>query len=114
VVGGVSVKDAGIFAKEMNCEPEFLQNMRKGRESTQFACFVLNHTRRPIALTVPFGQMEKAGKTNYRSVATGACAKAQAVRRDRQESHAPERVRGESCFLDRICCNPLETFVSCL
>jgi hypothetical protein len=46
----------------MNCEPEFLQNMRKGRDSTQFACFVRNHTRRPIALTVPFGQMEKQEK----------------------------------------------------
>src|SRR5512143_2811680 len=30
LVGGVSAKDAGVFAKEMNCEPEFLQNMRKG------------------------------------------------------------------------------------
>jgi hypothetical protein len=46
----------------MNYEPEFLQNMRKGRGSTQFACFVRNHTRRPIALTVPFGQMEKQEK----------------------------------------------------
>jgi hypothetical protein len=62
LVGGLSSKDAGIFAKEMHCEPEFLQNMRKGRESTQFACFVRNHTRRPIALTVPFGQMEKQEK----------------------------------------------------
>jgi hypothetical protein len=26
------------------------------------ACFVRNHTRRPIALTVPFGQMEKQEK----------------------------------------------------
>jgi hypothetical protein len=62
LVGGVSAKDAGVFAKEMNCEPEFLQNMRKGRGSTQFACFVRNHTRRPVALTVPFGQMEKQEK----------------------------------------------------
>ena len=51
-----------IFAKEMNCEPEFLQNMRKGKESTQFACFVRNQTRQPIVLTVPFGQMEKQEK----------------------------------------------------
>jgi hypothetical protein len=62
LVGGLSAKDAGIFAKEMNCEPEFLQNMRKGKGSTQFACFVRNHTRRPISLTVPFGQMEKQEK----------------------------------------------------
>ena len=62
LVGGLSAKDAGIFAKEMNCEPEFLQNMRKGKGYSQFACFVRNHTRRPISLTVPFGQMEKQEK----------------------------------------------------
>jgi type IV secretory pathway VirB4 component len=62
LVGGLSAKDAGIFAKEMNCEPEFLQNMRKGRESTQFACFVRNQTSQPICLTVAFGQMEKQQK----------------------------------------------------
>jgi hypothetical protein len=62
LVGGLSAKDAGILAKEMNCEPEFLQTMRKGRESTQFACFVRNQTSRPIALTVQFGQMEKQEK----------------------------------------------------
>jgi hypothetical protein len=62
LVGGLSAKDAGIFAKEMNCEPEFLQNMRKAKGYTQFACHVRNHTRRPIALTVPLGQMEKQEK----------------------------------------------------
>jgi hypothetical protein len=62
LVGGLSAKDAGIFAKEMNCDPEFLQSMRKGKGYTQFACFVRNHTKRPIALTVPFGQMEKQEK----------------------------------------------------
>jgi hypothetical protein len=36
--------------------------MRKGKGYTQFACFVRNHTRRLIALTVPFGQMEKQEK----------------------------------------------------
>src|SRR5512132_3172791 len=60
LVGGVSAKDAGVFAKEMNCEPKFLQNMRKGRGSTQFACFVRNHTRRPIAVRAD----GKAGKTH--------------------------------------------------
>lgn len=62
LVGGLSAKDAGIFAKEMNCDPEFLQSMRKGKGYTQFACFVRNHTKRPIALTVPIGQMEKQEK----------------------------------------------------
>jgi Type IV secretion-system coupling protein DNA-binding domain len=62
LVGGLSAKDAGIFAKEMNCDPEFLQNMRKAKRYTQFACYVRNHTRRPIAVTVPLGQMEKQAK----------------------------------------------------
>jgi type IV secretory pathway VirB4 component len=62
LVGGLSAKDAAIFAKEMNCEPEFLQNMRKARDSTQFACFVRNQTRQPVCLTVAFGQMEKQQK----------------------------------------------------
>ena len=62
LVGGLSAKDAATFAKEMNCEPEFLQSMRKSSGSTQFACFVRNYTRRPIPLTVPFWQMEKEMK----------------------------------------------------
>jgi hypothetical protein len=62
LVGGLSARDSAVFAKEMQCEPEFLQNMRKGRESTQFACFVRNQTSRPVALTVPFGQMESREK----------------------------------------------------
>ena len=42
----------------MRCEPEFLLAMRKHRVSTDFACFVKNVTPQPVALTVPFGQME--------------------------------------------------------
>src|SRR5512132_648029 len=63
LVGGVSAKDAGVFAKEMNCEPEFLQNMRKGRGSTQFAF-------RPQSHASPHGPDSavradgKAGKTH--------------------------------------------------
>ena len=58
LVGGVSGKDANAFAREMRCDPEFLQNMRKGDMYTQFACFVRNVTTRPVPLTVPFGQLE--------------------------------------------------------
>jgi hypothetical protein len=61
-LGAYQPKDAGVFAKEMNCEPEFLQSMRKGRDCTQFACFVRNHTRQPIPLTVQFGLMEREEK----------------------------------------------------
>jgi hypothetical protein len=62
MVGGLSAKDAAVFAKEMGCEPEFLQSMRKSARHTQFACFVRNHTEHPIALTVPFGTMEQQPK----------------------------------------------------
>jgi len=59
VAGGVSARDAGILAREMQCEPEFLQGMRKRRRHTEFACFIRNVTAHPIRLPVPFGQMEE-------------------------------------------------------
>src|SRR4051812_9903697 len=59
MVGGLSAKDASAFSKEMRCETEFLQGMRKRRDHTEFACFVRNHTTHPIRLTVPFGEMER-------------------------------------------------------
>lgn len=57
-VGGLSAKDTGAFAREMHCDPAFLQGMRKHRDRTEFACFVRNHTTQPIRLTVPLGEME--------------------------------------------------------
>jgi hypothetical protein len=112
LVGGLSGKDAGIFAKEMNCEPEFLQNMRKAKGYTQFACYVRNHTRRPIALTVPLRQMEKQEKLTsaqleqvlaenrrrYGATATGHVSGCQRVRR---------------CF-GRICCRLGIQFIQAL
>ena len=58
MVGGLSAGDAGAFAREMQAETEFLQDMRKRQGHTEFACFVRNVTQRPIRLTVPFGQLE--------------------------------------------------------
>src|SRR3954465_12163326 len=58
LVGGLSAKDAAAFAKDMRCEPEYLQGMRKRQAHTEFACYVRNHTERPIGLSVPFGRME--------------------------------------------------------
>jgi hypothetical protein len=58
VAGGVSAKDAGTLAKEMRCEPELLQGMRKRERYSEFACFIRNVTARPVRLCVPFGQME--------------------------------------------------------
>ena len=58
LAGGVSAGDGATLAREMRCEPEFLLSMRKRRASTEFACFVRNVTPTPVALSVPFGQME--------------------------------------------------------
>ena len=58
MVGGLSAKDAAAFGREMQCEPEFLQGMRKHRDHTEFACFVRHDIPRPISLAVPFGAME--------------------------------------------------------
>ncbi len=58
LVGGLSAKDAATFARERHCEPEFLQEMHKHQDHTEFTCFVRNYTPQPIQLTVPFGEME--------------------------------------------------------
>ena len=62
LVGGLSAKDAAAFAKEMNCEPEFLQSMRKYAKHTEFACMVRNYTESPLPLRVLLGQMERQPK----------------------------------------------------
>jgi len=62
LAGGVSARDANTLAREMRTSPEFLLSMRKGQSQTEFACFVRNLTSQPIALTVPFGQMEARPK----------------------------------------------------
>jgi hypothetical protein len=59
LAGGCSAKDAAAFAKEMRCEPDFIQGMRKHRDRTEFACWVKNATPRPLRLSVPFGQLER-------------------------------------------------------
>jgi hypothetical protein len=66
LVGGVNSKDAALFAREMRCEPDYIQSMRKSERATQFACFVRHHTERPVTLTVPFGEMEKRERMNAR------------------------------------------------
>ena len=53
--GGVSARDASAFAKEVRCEPEFVQGMRKHAKTTEFACWVKNITQQAIKLNVPLG-----------------------------------------------------------
>ncbi len=59
--GGVSAKDARLFAQEMRCSDEFIQGARKweNRGITEFAGFVKNSTAQAIKVTVPLGSMEK-------------------------------------------------------
>jgi hypothetical protein len=59
LVGGLSAKDAGFFADNMECRQELLLSMRKYENRSEFACYVRNLTKRPLPLTVPFGAMEK-------------------------------------------------------
>jgi hypothetical protein len=58
-VGGLSALDAKAFAREMRCELEFLQGMRKRKDKTEFACYIRNFTPMPVRLTVPLGEMER-------------------------------------------------------
>jgi hypothetical protein len=44
LVGGVSSKDAGEFAREMRCSTECIEDTRKTRYSSTFACSVQNVT----------------------------------------------------------------------
>jgi hypothetical protein len=62
MVGGLSAKDAGAFAREMGTEREFLQSMQKEGNTTQFACWVRNFTHTPVCLRVPLGKMDTQPK----------------------------------------------------
>lgn len=59
LAGGTSAKDTNAIAREMRCEPEFVQSMRKREAHTEFACYLKNVLPQPIRLSVPFGQMER-------------------------------------------------------
>jgi hypothetical protein len=58
LAGGVSAKDARVLADDMRCDTGFLQSMKKGRDQTQFACFVRNFTPQAVQVSVPLGFVE--------------------------------------------------------
>ena len=58
LAGGMSAKDAGVMAREMQCEPQFLRSMKKRRRHTEFACWIKNTTPQPLRLAVPLGFLE--------------------------------------------------------
>lgn len=59
LAGGVSSKDAAVFAREMQCTPEFIRQTRKTKSHTSFACYVRNISQQPVKLSVPLGVMER-------------------------------------------------------
>jgi hypothetical protein len=63
-VGGLSALDARSFAREMRCEPDYLQSMRKrdSEKTTEFACYIRNFTPVPVRLAVPLGEMNRQPK----------------------------------------------------
>jgi hypothetical protein len=56
--GGVSAQDAAVIGKEMNCDPDLIQQAQKTGSETQFAVFVRNQMQEAAGVTVPFGAME--------------------------------------------------------
>lgn len=56
---GGSAADARTLAPEMRTNPDFLIEMSKLKDETQFAAYVRNHTKHAIRLTVPFGTVER-------------------------------------------------------
>jgi hypothetical protein len=57
LAGGVNARDASVFAREMRCEPEFVQSMRKQDKTTHFAYWIKNITPQAITLQVPLGSV---------------------------------------------------------
>ena len=57
--GGVSDRDARSVAPDMRTTPTFILEQRKGLKETHFACYLRNVTSAALALSVPFGTMER-------------------------------------------------------
>ncbi|MBI5450164.1 MAG: type IV secretion system DNA-binding domain-containing protein [Gammaproteobacteria bacterium] len=63
--GGVSAKDAHALDTEMRCGPEFLLAQKKGRNHTEFACYVKSHTAKALSVRIPFGYVEALPTLTY-------------------------------------------------
>jgi hypothetical protein len=62
LAGGVSDKDARALAADMRTDADFITSMKKQTRSTEFACYVRNHTANALRLEIPFGSLERAPK----------------------------------------------------
>ena len=61
-VGGVSAGDAADLAKEMHCDPEFIQGAIKVGGETRFAVYIRNQTPEAVPLSLPLGTLEALPK----------------------------------------------------
>ncbi|KAB2943071.1 MAG: DUF87 domain-containing protein [Hyphomicrobium sp.] len=59
VAGPVGYNDAMMLSREMYTTADFIRSMRKTQSETQFACYVRSMTPRAVALSIPFGTLEK-------------------------------------------------------
>jgi hypothetical protein len=57
--GGISDRDARSVAPDMRTTPTFILDRHKMARATQFACYVRNLMPAAIALTIPFGELER-------------------------------------------------------
>lgn len=92
LAGGVSFADAHALAPNMGTTHEFIANMRKRSDATEFATFVKNVTPNAIRLTVPFGTMEampRMARASWVKLIERNCA-TYAARRDEPRPSAPE------------------------
>jgi len=60
--GGVSAKDARILNSEFRTDTDFLLGMKKGKNQTEFACYVKNYTNKALAVSIPIGFVEERPK----------------------------------------------------
>lgn len=56
--GGLSAKDAGTLDSEFRIDADFLLGMKKGKNHTEFACYVKNYTNKSLAVSISLGFVE--------------------------------------------------------
>jgi hypothetical protein len=62
VAGGISDKDARALGPDMRTTSEFLTNLKKTQDYSEFAAYIRNKTGRALSIEVPFGTLEAMPK----------------------------------------------------
>jgi hypothetical protein len=92
LAGGVSDKDARALASDMRTTAEFIASMKKRAKSTEFACYVRNHTENALRLQIPFAALETAprmGDEEHKAVVARCRAQFRVDSAGRPERDAP-------------------------